>query len=186
MKCTLGAVVSITNTGTETLCGIAAGASLVVFMDSSWFMQYSSQIPNLLFNETFKAYDIGEAQLIPASVAGGLALQIISEAQNMHNEYLQATTPNVQYEVLVGWNLDVAAIMVAAIRSEMLAVGLTALGVSPLSILQKLATPLQALSVGMFEEAAGILGTVTPDAFLTADRIAQYQAMALSANALPS
>ena len=186
MKRTLGAIVTIKNVGTETLAEIAVGDSRVVFMDYSWFTENSSTVPNLLFSGTFEAYDIGEAQLLPAAIAGGLALQIISEAQNMHSDYLQAMTVNVQYEVLVGWNLDCAPIMVAAIRSEMLAETLTSLGVSPLQILQKLASPMQALSVGMFAEAAAMLGAVATDAFLTTERLAQYAEMAASANALPA
>lgn len=186
MKRTLGALVSVKNTGTEELCGVAAGSSRVVFMDYQWFLENASTIPNLLFGGTFEAYDIGEAQLIPSSAAGGLVLQIISEAQNIHNDYLQAMTVNARNEVLVGWNLDVAPILVAAVRSEMLSTGLTAPGLSPLTVLQKLASPFQALSVGMFAEAAALLGQITPDAFLTTERIALYQAMTLTANALPS
>jgi hypothetical protein len=186
MKRTLGALVSVKNTGAEELCGIPAGSSRVVFMDYQWFLDHASSVPNLLFAGTFEAYDIGEAQLLPSSTAGGLVLQIISEAQNVHNDYLQAMTDNVRQEVLVGWNLDVAPIFVAVVRSEMLVVGLSSLGVSAASILQKMAAPLQALSVGMFAEAAALLAAVPNDAFLTTDRIALYQAMALSANAIPT
>lgn len=67
MKRTLGALVSVKNTSGEELCGIPAGSSRVVFMDYQWFLAHASAIPNLLFDGTFEAYDIGSSQLLPSS-----------------------------------------------------------------------------------------------------------------------
>lgn len=82
-------------------------------------------------------------------------------------------------------NIAMAPVLVSIVREEMISVSLSALGLSALTMMNKLSPVIMAIQIGMFEEAVYILQNMATDAFLTTDRIAKYVSLLVSCNAIP-
>lgn len=172
----------LNNPGTAELYGIAPGATQLVFFSRSFVEDHGWDVERAIQEQELVAKS-SLGTTVPWSFAGRCWHDLCEVVANFKAP--TGIPPELGAAALVHWNVEVGNLLVPVIRGEMLVASLSALGLSAAGTLVKLQPALAALQVGMLEEAAGLLGTITPDAFLTADRIARYQAMALSANALP-
>ena len=81
-------------------------------------------------------------------------------------------------------NIALSADLISIVRHDVLSVSLTSLGLTAVGLMAKLSNAIMAIQVGMFVEAAQILLSLTPDAFLTTPRLTLYASLLTSSDAL--
>ena len=90
-----------------------------------------------------------------------------------------------RYVYQVNWNLTLTPQLIAIVRSDVLSVSLSALGLTAVGLLTKLNPVTSAIQVGMFLEASQLLqGAIVRDAFLTEERIAKYVSLLTACDAV--
>lgn len=171
------------NTTTAEVCGIPAGVTKVIFANPTWTFAHRNTLASRFFDGSLEARDI-EGNALTASLAGGVALDLVNEVDTFHSTLGFPAFPSYDLTVRLHWNLSAVHTVMDAIGADILVTDLTALGMVKEQVLSALQTPLQLVTLGMFIEAAAAVRLVTPDAFLTTARLELYASILESANAI--
>lgn len=176
-------LVEIENVSESVIANVNPGESRIIFFDAEWAYDHVSEAASALSQGTLIAYDIGRG-IVPPMIATGILLNLASEAATLHASMENAQNLAILSSIQASWNISVYPYLISVVRGEMIKTGLKQLGLTPYSILNKLGPIVQLLAVGMFVEASQVITTITPDAFLTTDRISRYASLMQSANAI--
>lgn len=174
---------TVENTTTVEVCGVGVGETRVVFADPIWARENRNVLANRLFDGSLLARDI-EGNQLTASLAGGVALDLLTEVDQFYSMLGFPAFPSYDLTVRLHWNLSAVHTVMDAIGADILVTDLAALGLTKEQVLAALQTPIQLVSLGMFKEAAAATRLVTPDAFLTAARLELYADILESSNAI--
>lgn len=174
---------SVKNTTSLEVCGIAAGASKVVFANPVWAHAHRNILANKLFDGSLEAKDI-VGNVLTASLAGGTALDLLTEVDTFYSMLGFPSFASYDLTVRLHWNLSVVHTVMDAIGADILVTDLSAIGKTKEEILTSLQMPIQLVSLGMFLEAAAAVRLVPVDTFLTSARLELYALILESANAI--
>ena len=173
---------SITNTTGAPIAGIPALSSLVVFNSPTWVLP-REPILAAIISGALVAKDLSGGALDSHAALEELGT-MADRAFTFNQKWNSAPSPVAVRAVQVAWNLEAAISIMATIRADMIVTSLASCGTSAATILAKLQGAVTLVGLGMFAEASATLSTVAPDGFLTSTRIALYQAMLTSADAI--
>ena len=166
----------------QTGLAVPANSSKVAFLSPSWAWADRQALLSGLSSGSVVGYDLAGAA-IPSGAVASAVLDLASAADALAAD-LAAASPLTRLALKTSWNMDAAALVIAAVRADMLNAGLASVGTSGSAVLAKLQGVVTLVGLGMFAEAAAALAAVPVDGYLTAARIATYQAMLASADAL--
>lgn len=183
MNTQIGLLVTVKNTTAAALAGIPAASSKVVFWSPSWTLGRLSVITAALVSGALEAYDLGGSKIGP-QVAMGRLIALDTAAAQLAADLAVSPSALTKATHQTAWNLHAAPSVVAAVRADMVVAGLSTCGVTAAGVLAKLQGVVTLVGLGMFAEAAATLSGVTPDGYLTTQRLALYQAMLNAADAL--
>jgi len=176
-------LVTATNVTQDEVCGIPAGESRIVFADVVWFLENSSNVISAFGQGLLEARDIA-GNLLTAPLAGGVAIDMATEAQGYYSMKGFPTFPSYAKTVELHWNLSAIHTVVDTIGADILSTDLAALGTTKAAILADLEPAIELVELGMFTEGAAAARAITPTAFLTSSRLEVYASMLESANAI--
>jgi len=147
------------------------GSSIFIFMNRKMFTPVFDW--NIAFASGLEALDfegnpISAASAIPACTM----LQYLS----------QSLSTDLSGNAL--WNIEVSKYLIGATRTEILKAKLSDYGTTWQSVMTKLQTVSNLLLLGMFNEASLMLLTITPDEFLTTERLTRWSNMCSTADAI--
>lgn len=182
MKPSTGILVTLKNLTASAVGGLPANSEKVVFLSPSWSWADRQAILAGLSSGAVVGLDLSGAQ-IPTGAVGAEVLELASTADALASE-LSGASALAKLALRTSWNMNAAPLMIAAVRADMLATGLVASGTSASAVLAKLQGVCTLIGLGMFEEAAATMQSVTPDGYLTTARLSLYAQMLAAANAI--
>jgi len=177
------AIVKVRNNTTATLCGIAAGATEIKFLNLTWFNTYGVNIYTAMNAGNLTGIDILGTD-IPAYKTPTAETLIQTDASNFYQEAsVYADWPALLMAHKIHWNLNAVHCIMDCIGTDMLSADWTSLGITKASVLTKVQGVYDLVEQGMFTEASAATLQLTTDTFLTTAKLSLYSSMLLSADA---
>ena len=182
--CTL--MYSLTNTLNVEAYGIASGDSKVVALNPSFMIKYGDEaLLKDIQCGIIKVTDILGDDIAP-QWAGISFLDLQSEVRVFRDSLHNAETyvsKGYGKAIRASWNLNALNALSALIAEDILCFNFTAAGLDEPTEINKMASAMTLVNMGMFQEAANVIPSIAQDAFFTPSRLTQYQTIVLGADA---
>ncbi|MFA5403405.1 MAG: hypothetical protein WC358_00550 [Ignavibacteria bacterium] len=143
--------------------------------------------------DTIRAVELGDIivkDCLGNIIQPNIAASILNELTSLASEFIKQVNSEslndayLRFTIQCNWNISSGLLMISIVRSHMLHVGLSQYGLNSIQMSAKLSSLIGLMQVGMFSESIVVLNSLERDGFLTEERIQQYTAMLMSANAI--
>lgn len=185
LKYTVCNYYKVHNPGASAAFGIPAGGSKIVALNPAHLIASGSSLLTAIQTGAVTVTNI-KGDPVPSNRAGMAFLALQSEVNPFRNDLSDAETyVSAVYgkAIRLHWNLSAQHALLDLIGSDILTTDFSALTVTREQVVERLAPVYTLTGQGMFQEAAALLGTFTPDDFLTTARLAEYGQILLGADA---